>query len=73
MKIIGISLTMFILLAGGSLGIDLIKGYELPAIRSLNPLYVMEIPELAIMYLLLLFLFVDPVLSFLQKKRNRKK
>lgn len=73
MKILGISLTMFVLLACISLGIDLIKGYEVPAIRSLNPLYVMEIPELAIMYLLLLFLFVDPVLSFLQKKRNRKK
>ncbi|MDM8100219.1 MULTISPECIES: hypothetical protein [Oceanobacillus] len=72
MKILGISLFMFILLAGISLGIDFIKGYELPAIRSLNPLYVMELPELAIMYLLLLFLFIDPVLSFLQKKRNRK-
>ncbi len=73
MKILGISLLMFILLAGVSTGIDLLNGYEVPAIRSLNPIYVMEIPELAIMYLLLLLLFVDPVSSFLQKRRNRKK
>lgn len=73
MKIIGICLSMFIVLAGVSLGIDYLNRYELPTFRSLNPLYVMEIPELAIMYLLLLFLFIDPLLSFLQKRRNRNK
>ncbi|MCT1902753.1 hypothetical protein [Oceanobacillus sojae] len=72
MKIIGICLSMFIVLAGVSLGIDYLNKYELPTFRSLNPLYVMEIPELAIMYLLLLFLFIDPLFSFLQKRRNRK-
>lgn len=73
MKILGISLFMFILLAGISTAIDLLKGFELPIIRSLNPLYVMEIPELAIMYVLLLFLFADPVFSFIQKRRNRRR
>lgn len=73
MKIIGICLFMFIILTGVSLGIDYLNRYEMPTFRSLNPLYVMEIPELAIMYMLLLFLFVDPLLSFLQKRRNRKK
>lgn len=73
MKILGICLSMFIILASVSLGIDFLNGYEVPILTSLNPFYVMEIPELAIMYLLLLFLFIDPLLSFLQKRRNRNK
>ena len=73
MKILGISLFMFILLAGISMGIDFLKGDEIPAIKTLNPIYVMELPELAVMYLLLIFLFVDPLSSLLQKRRNRKK
>lgn len=73
MKIIGICLFMFIILTGVSLGIDYLNRYEMPTFRSLNPLYVMEIPELAIMYMLLLFLFVDPLLSFFYKNGEIEK
>lgn len=70
MKVLGISLFMFILLAGISFGIDLLQGFGVSNSFRLafNPLFVMESPELAILILLLLILFARAVLSLLQKK-----
>ncbi|GAB2574184.1 hypothetical protein JOD18_000165 [Gracilibacillus alcaliphilus] len=66
MKILGITLLMFILLASVSLGIDLSQDFEVHVSikRAFNPLYVMELPELVILFLLILILFSSPVFTF---------
>ncbi len=74
MKILGISLFMFILLAGISLGFDLLQGFNLSTIlKTFNPLYVMELPELTVLCLLILILILRPVFSFLQKRQEKKR
>jgi branched-subunit amino acid ABC-type transport system permease component len=72
MKILGISILLLGLLAGFSLGIDILLGSDLKTSlkNALNPFRVMDPAELVIFILLLLFLVADPVRSFFRKKKQ---
>jgi hypothetical protein len=72
LKILGISILLLGLLAGFSLGIDILLGSDLNTSlkNALNPFLVMAPAELVIFILLLLFLVAGPVRSFFRKKKQ---
>ncbi|WP_078394641.1 hypothetical protein [Shouchella patagoniensis] len=74
MKILGISMLMFILLVSISMGIDYLLGFRVSVnLVALNPFYVMETPEIVIFFLMIFFLVVRPLVSFSRKRNKRKK
>ncbi|MGG1576264.1 hypothetical protein [Fictibacillus sp. NRS-1165] len=75
MKIICITVLIFVVLLGFSLGLDILAGFEIhTAIKNaLSPFRVMEAPEFFVFFLLIFFLGLNLVLSPLLQKWKQKK
>ncbi|MET1031029.1 hypothetical protein [Domibacillus tundrae] len=72
MKVIGISILMIVLLAGVSLSIDILLGFDVNTSvkNALNPFLVMKKAEVSIFLLFLLFLVVGSIRSFFRKRKE---
>lgn len=72
MKILGISMVVLVFLAGFSLGMDILSGFDLYTSinNNLNPFLVMEVPELVIFFILVICLLAAPTRSFFRKKKQ---
>lgn len=72
MKVIGISILMMVLLAGISLSMDILLGFDVNTSvkNALNPFFVMETAELSIFVLYLFFVTLGPILSFYRKRKE---
>lgn len=74
MKILGIAILMMVLLMGFSLGMDILEGFKVRKAlqNALNPFVVMEVAELAVLYLLLFLYFMKAVLPYFKKRKAKK-
>ena len=72
MKILGISILVLVFLTGFSLGMDILSGFDLyTSIKNnVNPFLVMEVPELVLFFLLIIYLVAVPARPFFQKKKK---
>jgi hypothetical protein len=73
MKMIGIAFLMWGLLMGFSLGIDILLGFDIKTSlrNAFSHFLVMEIAELFVLFLFLFILVINPVVSFIQKRKQQ--
>lgn len=74
MKIIGISIVMFIFLTVFSLGMDILLGFDLnTSINNvIRPFLVMDVTEKVVFFLLIVLMAVDPVRTFYNKRKKKQ-
>lgn len=72
MKVLGISILIFVCLILFSLGIDMLIGFDVPTsiIDTFNPFLVMEVEEVVLFFLFIIYIVS---ISTLAIYRNRKK
>lgn len=66
---------MMALLLSLTLYLDILQGFNFRTslMNVYNPFVVMETPELVVLFLLILLLFVDAIIPFVQKKNEKTK
>jgi uncharacterized membrane protein len=71
MKILGISILILVFLAGLSLGIDILSGFDLNTSlkNAVMPFLIMEVAEIVIFFLLLIYMGAGPLRSYFRKKK----
>jgi hypothetical protein len=72
MKILGISMVVLVFLIGFSLVMDILIGFDLYTSinNNVNPFLVMEVPELVLFFLLIIYLVAAPARPFFKKKKK---
>ncbi|MFB5089441.1 hypothetical protein PGC35_20010 [Psychrobacillus sp. PGGUH221] len=75
MKIIGISILMFIFLTVFSLCMDILLGFDLNTSinNAIRPFLVMEVTEIVIFFLLIVLMVVGPVRTSYNKRKKKQK
>lgn len=75
MKIIGISILMFVFLTVFSLCMDILLGFDLNTSinNAIRPFLVMEVTEIVIFFLLIVLMVVGPVRTFYNKRKKKQK
>ncbi|MFF2752773.1 hypothetical protein ACFVR1_03310 [Psychrobacillus sp. NPDC058041] len=74
MKIIGISILMFVFLTVFSLCMDILLGFDLNTSinNAIRPFLVMEVTEIVIFFLLIVLMVVGPVRTFYKKRKKKQ-
>lgn len=74
MKIIGISILMFVFLTVFSLCMDILLGFDLNTSinNAIRPFLVMEVTEIVIFFLLIVLMVVGPVRTFYIKRKKKQ-
>lgn len=74
MKIIGISILIFVFLTVFSLCMDILLGFDLKTSinNAIRPFLVMEVTEIVIFFLLIVFMVVGPVRTFYNKRKKKQ-
>lgn len=74
MKIIGISILMFVFLTVFSLCIDILLGFDLNTSinNAIRPFLVMEVTEIVIFFLLIVLMVVGPVRTSYNKRKKKQ-
>ncbi|AMO85399.1 hypothetical protein B857_02674 [Solibacillus isronensis B3W22] len=74
MKILGISILMFLLLSGISIGMDSLLGFDLKTSfkNAVNPFLVMEVTEIIIFYFLIIIWVYCSIRLFLIKRSKKR-
>lgn len=75
MKIIGISILMFVFLTVFSLCMDILLGFDLNTSinNAIRPFLVMEVSEIVIFFLLIVLMVVGPVRTSYNKRKKKQK
>lgn len=75
MKIIGITILMFIFLTVFSLSMDILLGFDLNTSinNAIRPFLVMEVTEKVVFFLLIVLMAVDPVRTFYNKRKKKQR
>ncbi|MDF2066670.1 hypothetical protein [Bacillus sp. Cr_A10] len=74
MKIIGISILMFVFLTAFSLCIDILLGFDLNTSinNAIRPFLVMEVTEIVIFFLLIVLMIVGPFRTIYNKRKKKQ-
>ncbi|KQL33664.1 hypothetical protein [Psychrobacillus sp. FJAT-21963] len=74
MKIIGISILMFVFLTVFSLCMDILLGFDLNTSinNAIRPFLVMEVTEIVIFFLLIVLMVVGPVRTSYNKRKKKQ-
>ncbi|MEK3800591.1 hypothetical protein MHI18_20540 [Peribacillus sp. FSL H8-0477] len=74
MKIIGITILMFVFLTVFSLCMDILLGFSLNTSinKSIRPFLVMEVTEKVILILLIFLMIVGPVFTFYKNSKKKQ-
>lgn len=74
MKIIGISILMFVILTVFSLCVDILLGFDLNTSinNAIRPFLVMEVTEIVIFSLLIVLIVVGTVRTFYKKRKKKQ-
>lgn len=74
MKIIGISILMFVILTVFSLCMDILLGFDLNTSinNAIRPFLVMEVTEKVIFFLLIVLMIVGPVVIFYNRRKKKQ-
>ncbi|MDI2588561.1 hypothetical protein OR571_15930 [Psychrobacillus sp. NEAU-3TGS] len=74
MKIIGISILMFVFLTVFSLCMDILLGFDLNTSvnNAIRPFLVMEVSEIVIFFLLIVLMVVGPVRTLYNKRKKKQ-
>ena len=75
MKIIGITILMFIFLTVFSLSMDILLGFDLNTSinNAIRPFLVMEVTEKVVFFLLIVLMAVDPVRTIYNKRKKKQR
>ncbi len=75
MKIIGITILMFIFLTVFSLSMDILLGFDLNTSinNAIRPFLVMEVTEKVVFFLLIVLMAVNPVRTIYNKRKKKQR
>ena len=77
MKVLGISILIFVCLILFSLGVDILTGFDIPTsfVNTFSPFLVVEIAEVVLFFLFIIYMVCISILAIYRKKeaRNNKR